>query len=79
MLQDWQLQGGVLVERVQADRPGARAGLVAGDVIVQLGYTAVNSVADYQRVVEKLPANSLLPIRIYRQGRAIFRTITIPN
>lgn len=79
LLQDWQLQGGVLVERVLSDRPGAKAGLVPGDVIVQLGYTPINSVADYQRVVEKLPANSLLPIRIYRQGRAIFRTITLPN
>lgn len=79
LLQDWQLQGGVLVEQVLSDRPGAKAGLSPGDVIVQLGYTPINSVADYQRVVEKLPANSLLPIRIYRQGRAIFRTITLPN
>lgn len=78
-LQEWQLQGGVVVQQVVPDQPGARSGLNPGDVIVQLGYNAVNTVGDYQKVVAGLPANSLLPIRIYRHGRALFRTISIPK
>lgn len=79
LLQDWQLPGGVVVEQVVPGQPGARSGLNPGDVIVQLGYNAVNSVDDYRKVVSALPANSLLPIRIYRHGRALFRTISIPK
>lgn len=79
MMQDWQLPGGVVVEQVVPGQPGARSGLRPGDVIVQLGYNAVNTVEDYRKVVAALPANSLLPIRIYRHGRALFRTISIPN
>ncbi|MGH1371813.1 MAG: Do family serine endopeptidase [Cellvibrionaceae bacterium] len=79
LLKQWQLRGGVVVRQVLADGAGAKAGLRRGDVIVQLGFDGVDSLSDYDRVVAALPNDSLLPIRFYRSGRALFRTITVSD
>ncbi len=79
LLKQWQLRGGVVVRQVLADGAGAKAGLRRGDVIVQLGFHGVDSLSDYDRVVADLPSDSLLPIRFYRSGRALFRTITVSD
>ncbi len=79
LLKQWQLRGGVVVRQVLADGAGANAGLRRGDVIVQLGFNGVDSLSDYDRVVAELPSDSLLPIRFYRSGRALFRTITVSD
>jgi serine protease Do len=77
MQKNWQLSGGVVVRQVIENGAGAKAGLLPGDVIAQVGFNAVDSVATYNKVVEALPGNSLLPIRFFRRGRPAFRTITI--
>lgn len=79
LLKQWQLRGGVIVRQVLAGGAGAKAGLRQGDVIVQLGFNGVDSLSDYDRVVTELPSDSLLPIRFYRNGRALFRTITLSD
>jgi serine protease Do len=79
LLKQWQLSGGVMVAQVLPEGVGAKAGLRRGDVIVQLGFEGVESLDDYRRVVEGLASDSLLPIRFYRRGRALFRTISIPK
>jgi len=79
LMKQWQLSGGVVISQVLAEGVGAKAGLRRGDVIVQLGFEGVDSLAQYQRVVEGLERDTLLPIRFYRRGRALFRTISIPN
>lgn len=69
---------GVLVSDVVPDGPASNAGLQSGDVITQIGFNAISSLKDYQKVVEQLPKDSLLPIRFVRQGQPIFRTIATP-
>ncbi len=75
--QSWQLDGGVMVESVDTGSPAAETGLRGGDVIVQLGFEKIEGVRDFERVVKRLPANKLLPIRFFRDGQPTFRSITL--
>lgn len=72
-----QIAGGVLVREIRPGSAAARAGLQPGDVIVQLGFTAVRDVADFRQVTGNLPQNSIQPIRFFRDGASIFRSIVI--
>jgi len=71
------LRGGVLVTQVTPDSPASEAMLQVDDIIVQLGYSRIDDIAEYREVIKQLPKNMPVAIRFYRQGRAIFRTIQI--
>ena len=75
--QRWGVESGVLVKQVVPGKAGANAGLRSGDIIAQLGFDAVESLGDYEKIVKKLPAGELLPIRFFRGGQPTFRTIQI--
>ena len=75
--QRWGVESGVLVKQVVPGKAGANAGLRSGDIIAQLGFDAVESFDDYEKIVKKLPAGELLPIRFFRGGQPTFRTIQI--
>ncbi|MCX2778750.1 DegQ family serine endoprotease [Microbulbifer thermotolerans] len=77
--QRWGVESGVLVKRVVPGKPGAKAGLRSGDIIAQLGFEEVEDLKDYNKVVEDLPADELLPIRFFRAGQPTFRTIQIDD
>jgi serine protease Do len=77
--QDPLSQNGALISRVSSGSAAAKAGLLPGDVIVQLGRIRIKGKNEYQRVVGQLPENMPIPIRFFRQGRAIFRTIQIDD
>ena len=74
---NWKLRGGVVVTDVFPDTAAERTGLRPGDVIVQLGYNAIDDLSDYRAIVDKLPSNSPVAIRFFRAGRPVFRTIEI--
>ena len=73
----YHMDGGVIVESVEADSPAARAGLSPGDVIAQLGFEDVRDADQFDRLVSELPTNKVLPIRFISNGRSVFRTILI--
>ncbi|SMF35822.1 serine protease Do [Alteromonadaceae bacterium Bs31] len=73
----WRISGGVLVAQVDPQGAAADSGIAAGDVVVQLGFEQIESVKEYQQVLKKLPKDSLVPIRFYRDGRPTFRTIRL--
>ncbi|MEX1196963.1 MAG: Do family serine endopeptidase [Pseudohongiellaceae bacterium] len=62
------LEGGVVIERVRAGA-ARRAGLRAGDLIISLDHQAILNLDDYRDVVEGLPENGYVPVRILRGGR----------
>ncbi|MDA9599041.1 DegQ family serine endoprotease [bacterium] len=75
--QQLRLRGGIRVTEVAGDSAAANAGLRAGDIIVQLGYSRIDDLEEYQQVIAELPKSTPIAIRFFRQGQAIFRTIQI--
>ncbi|HQQ74424.1 MAG TPA: DegQ family serine endoprotease [Pseudomonadales bacterium] len=73
----WRMNGGVLVRNIKPGSAAAHSGLQPGDVIVQLGFSAINNVADFLAVAEALPAGSIQPLRFFRDGHPSFRSIII--
>lgn len=59
---------GVRVDAID-EGPASVAGLLSGDVIVELNRMPVPDVASFGRVLESLPATGFIPVRIWREGR----------
>jgi len=55
----------------------AQAGLRRGDVITLMNGQQITSVADFERVVAALEGDTMVPVRIVRQGRPIFLPLKI--
>lgn len=68
---------GVQVVSVEPDSAAQRAGIQPGDVITQLDFVELESLAIYHKVVAGLPKNTAKAIRFVRQGTPVFRSITI--
>ena len=59
---------GVYVGGVRDDSPGARAGLLVGDVIVELSGRAVSSVSDLEQIASKRPPGQPTSMMVRRAG-----------
>jgi len=55
----------------------SKAGLLAGDVIVQIAFKDVSGVRDFEKILEGLSPGAIVPILFYRNGTAVFRTIQV--
>ena len=66
---------GLLVVRVEPDRPAARAGLRVGDVIVSAGGDPVHEPFDLIRIVAAAPAGEALKLGVFRD--AVGRTLRV--
>lgn len=71
------IAGGVVVREVMSDSPADITGLIPGDVITQLGFEAISNKADFKKQSVALVKNSPQPIRFFRRGQPIFRTILV--
>jgi serine protease Do len=70
------LKGGVVIRDVQ-DGPAALIGLRPGDVITHLNNQAIVSAKGFTEVVQGLPKNRTVSMRVLRQGRASFITFKL--
>jgi len=68
---------GVQVMSVEQDSAAQRAGLQRGDIITQLDFVELDSVATYTKVIATMPKNTAKAIRFVRKGTPAFRSITI--
>ena len=68
---------GLLVVTVDADGPGARGGLLFGDVIASLDGTAVASVRDLQPFLEPESVGKIITVSLIRGGQPVEFTITV--
>jgi len=69
-------EGGVLVLDVQAGSPADRAGLLPRDVIVGLGGRRITGISALLRELTEDRINLLTPLRIIRDGEAVFMNVT---
>lgn len=60
--------GGVIIDELR-EGPARAAGLASGDVIVTLNHQPISSIADFNRVVESLPEDGYVAVRVVRNGR----------
>jgi serine protease Do len=63
---------GAVITDVEPASPAARSGLQQGDVIVRVGGTSINTAADAQRELAKVPSGGSALMRVVRQGQEIF-------
>lgn len=63
-------QGGVLIKQVEASSIAASAGMLAGDVVVEVAGLKAQEPADVADAVRRHAPGTWLPIRILRQGES---------
>ncbi|PCF97316.1 DegQ family serine endoprotease [Vreelandella nigrificans] len=66
------ISGGVEVRQVEPDSVASQAGLRPGDVLVSIDHRSVSSADELLRIVEGLPNDRAIPLRLYRDGRSLF-------
>jgi C-terminal processing protease CtpA/Prc len=69
------VSGGVLVLNAGEGTPAERAGMRAGDVIVQANQTPVSTIAEIRRAIERSPRTPV-QLRVLRRGQPIDITIS---
>ncbi len=57
---------GVFIEEVEAGSPAEKAGLLRGDIIVDVNDTVITSTSGLQRVIAQYKAGDTLNIKVYR-------------
>jgi len=65
-------QGGVVVTEVKRDSAAARAGVVAGDVLLELNRRPIGGIAEYRKIVRTLQAGEMVLLRLQRGDSAIY-------
>jgi len=70
-------KSGVLVTSVDADGPGAKAGLKAGDAIVKLGSDTINDGDDLRDALSEAEGGSEVGITVQRDGRPVELKVTL--
>ena len=70
------LHQGVLVEKL-AEGPARKAGLRAGDVIVELQGKPVSSAAELRALARQLPRNKAVPVLVRRGTAALFLALRV--
>ena len=74
-----EIGGGVMVTAVEPSSSAAKAGLMAGDIIVQIAFKDVSGIAGFEKILKGLSAGAIVPILFYRNGTAVFRTIQVDH
>lgn len=71
------VSGGVLISDV-ADGPALRAGVRAGDVLLQINSQQVDSVQRLSEVVSRLTPGASVPLLVQRRGAPLFLSLDVP-
>jgi S1-C subfamily serine protease len=66
---------GILVTHVLENSPGHFAGLVAGDVILEINRMPINDLIDYSYAVDRSPET--MNVKIYNDGQESLITIDL--
>src|SRR5690606_25078836 len=64
-------QRGALVADVTPTGPAEKAGIQAGDVIVEFNGKPVSEMKDLPRIVADTPVGSTVPVKVMRKGQEV--------
>jgi S1-C subfamily serine protease len=62
---------GVRISGTTKSSPAEKAGLIEGDVIVQLGGTKIENIQDYVYCLQSMKANEKTSVKVLREGRIV--------
>ena len=68
---------GALLKRVVPERPGATAGLKAGDVIIEFAGGRIQKYSAFSEMVQQSPIGEPLPIVVLRDGKRVELTMKL--
>ena len=74
---DLPAKSGLLVVQVENNSAAAEAGLVPGDIILEVDQTAVIDLAEFNRRVKKLKDGDTVLFLVDREGTTIYFTLRI--
>ncbi|MFG6666358.1 DegQ family serine endoprotease [Halomonas sp. HNIBRBA4712] len=66
------IDGGVEVRQVESGSVAAEAGIMPGDILVSVDHRSVSTADELAGIVEELPSDRAIPVRLYREGRSLF-------
>lgn len=66
---------GLKIDAVTAGRPGAKAGLQDGDVVVKIGQTDIADIQAYMQALSKLTEGEAVPVRVLRGNTTLELTV----
>lgn len=72
MREQLNIPGGVVVRQVESGSVAAEAGIRSGDVLVSIDHRSVSSSNELVEIVEALPTDRAIPVRLFRDGRSLF-------
>lgn len=75
--QSYGLPAGVYVEETMADFSAERAGVRAGDIVVNLGGYDVTSVTELTQVLRRFNAGDTTSLTVYREGKMVYLKVTL--
>ncbi len=72
-------EGGVIVTEIKQDGLADQAGVMPGDMVLMIGSDKVDTVDDFQRLVEDLPAGTSVAMLVHRGSSPIFLPLRLPE
>lgn len=75
--QSYGLPAGAYVEEAEIGLAAERAGIRAGDIIVNLGGYDVDSVTTLTRTLRRFEAGETTSVTVYRNGQRVYLTVTL--
>jgi aminopeptidase YwaD len=67
---------GLLVDGVTDGRPAQKAGVLAGDVITQMGDLPIKDIQNYMEALGKFEKGQTIPVKLKRKGEEITVNVT---
>ncbi len=67
---------GVRVDGVTDDRPGQKAGMQSGDIIIQIGELTIKDIQDYMGALGKFEKGQTVPVKVKRGKEVVTLSVT---
>jgi hypothetical protein len=67
---------GLLVDGVSDGKPGQKAGILAGDVIIQIGDLVIKDIQNYMEGLGKFEKGQTVPVKVKRKNEVITLNVT---